>query len=162
MKNATDVLTGSDPFTFDAAKVRQATGLSQREFANKYGFSLRTLQDWEQGRKKPDKSSMVLLGLIFTSPKEIERIFSKMTIQSNGSSDHSGISSPKTYLGMTQGQSYAFADLPKDQASKIVENLFSLGWFVGGGHPLMNSSNLPPIDAECVRIWGINWKRHNN
>lgn len=36
-----------------AARVRKASGLSQVEFAEVLGVSVRTLQDWEQGRRKP-------------------------------------------------------------------------------------------------------------
>ena len=36
-----------------AARVRKASGLSQSEFAEILGVSIRTLQDWEQGRRKP-------------------------------------------------------------------------------------------------------------
>lgn len=34
-----------------AIEARQATGLSQAQFANLLGVSVRTLQGWEQGRK---------------------------------------------------------------------------------------------------------------
>ena len=44
-----------------AARVRQATGLSQAEFAEILGVSVRTLQDWEQGRRKPSGAAATLL-----------------------------------------------------------------------------------------------------
>ena len=34
-------------------EVRTKTGLSQTEFAKLLGVSVRTLQDWEQGRRQP-------------------------------------------------------------------------------------------------------------
>lgn len=36
-----------------AAEARHKVGLSQAEFAELLGVSRRTLQDWEQGRRKP-------------------------------------------------------------------------------------------------------------
>jgi putative transcriptional regulator len=37
----------------DVAAVRERYGLSQQEFAALMGISTRTLQNWEQGRRKP-------------------------------------------------------------------------------------------------------------
>ncbi len=34
-------------------ELRERTGLSQREFAERYHLSVRSLQQWEQGRRKP-------------------------------------------------------------------------------------------------------------
>ncbi|WP_143455954.1 helix-turn-helix domain-containing protein [Novacetimonas hansenii] len=160
MKEKEEIKVWKDPFDIDAAVVRKLTGLSQRDFANRYGFSLRTLQEWEQGRGKPDKSSRTLLGLIAVAPQELERAFRKMSIQQqNAEQPKKANSLPKTYFGMTQGESYAFADLPSDQADIMIKNLSALGWSLGGGHPLMNSENLPPLSDGCIRIWGINWPR---
>ena len=36
-----------------AKRVRRSTGLSQEAFAERFGIPLRTLQDWEQGRREP-------------------------------------------------------------------------------------------------------------
>lgn len=35
-------------------EIREKTGLSQSNFAKKYGIPVRTLQGWEAGRKAPD------------------------------------------------------------------------------------------------------------
>ena len=37
----------------DVATIREKTGLSQSRFASLLGVSVRTLQDWEQGRRAP-------------------------------------------------------------------------------------------------------------
>jgi putative transcriptional regulator len=37
----------------DVATIRENTGLSQSRFAALLGLSVRTLQDWEQGRRVP-------------------------------------------------------------------------------------------------------------
>jgi len=44
-----------------AVKVRLAAGLSQSEFAELLGVSVRTLQGWEQGRREPTGAARVLL-----------------------------------------------------------------------------------------------------
>ena len=41
----------------DVAETRQKTGLSQARFAQLLGVSVRTLQDWEQGRRPPSEPS---------------------------------------------------------------------------------------------------------
>ena len=40
---------------------RMLTGLSQRKFAEYFGISIRTIQEWEQGRRNPPE---YLLGLL--------------------------------------------------------------------------------------------------
>ena len=44
-----------------AARVRKASGLSQAEFAEILGVSVRTLQDWAQGRRNPSGAAATLL-----------------------------------------------------------------------------------------------------
>lgn len=41
--------------------IRQKTGLSQARFADLLGVSVRTLQDWEQGRRAPSGAARTLL-----------------------------------------------------------------------------------------------------
>ena len=41
------------PPAVDVQKIREKIGLSQAEFANRFGFNRRSLQDWEQGRRMP-------------------------------------------------------------------------------------------------------------
>ena len=58
------------------SSVRSKTGLNQEEFAEKFGISLRTLQNWKQGRSSPTESSKTLLLLIFHFPKEMHEMVS--------------------------------------------------------------------------------------
>ncbi|WLH38355.1 helix-turn-helix domain-containing protein [Pseudomonas sp. FP2196] len=44
-----------------AAKARTKVGVSQSAFAKPIGVSLRTLQDWEQGRRQPTGAAQSLL-----------------------------------------------------------------------------------------------------
>jgi len=48
--------------------VREKTGLSQNAFAGLIGVSVRTLQEWEQGRRKPRGPAMALLRIAFRHP----------------------------------------------------------------------------------------------
>jgi DNA-binding transcriptional regulator YiaG len=43
------------------AKVRARHGLSQREFAEVLGIDIDTLQNWEQGRNRPDTAALNLV-----------------------------------------------------------------------------------------------------
>ena len=51
-----------------AARVRKASGFSQVEFAEVLGVSVRTLQDWEQGRRKPSGAAATLLKIAEKNP----------------------------------------------------------------------------------------------
>ncbi|MFK7867356.1 MAG: helix-turn-helix domain-containing protein [Alphaproteobacteria bacterium] len=53
-----------------AYSTRKATGLSQSAFAAKYGIPVATLRDWEQGRRRPDKTVQSYLRVIQKIPDE--------------------------------------------------------------------------------------------
>ena len=50
------------------AEVRRKTGLSQSRFATLLGVSVRTLQDWEQGRRSPSGAARTLLLIAHENP----------------------------------------------------------------------------------------------
>ncbi len=50
------------------AEVRRKTGLSQSKFAALLGVSVRTLQDWEQGRRMPSGAARTLLLIADKNP----------------------------------------------------------------------------------------------
>lgn len=50
------------------ASVREKTGLSQSRFAELLGVSVRTLQEWEQGRRAPSGAARTLLLIAAKNP----------------------------------------------------------------------------------------------
>lgn len=63
--------------TVNVRKIRESIGLTQEDFATRYLLSLRTLQEWEQGRKQPSEPARVLLFAIERDPKALERALRK-------------------------------------------------------------------------------------
>lgn len=55
----------------NVAKTRQRTGLTQQRFAQLLGVSLRTLQDWEQGRRVPSGAARTLLMIADRNPQAL-------------------------------------------------------------------------------------------
>ena len=55
----------------DVAKTRKKTGLSQARFAQLLGVSVRTLQDWEQGRRAPSGAARTLLLIAAKNPQAL-------------------------------------------------------------------------------------------
>lgn len=53
----------------DVAAVRARTDLSQGQFAKLLGVSVRTLQDWEQGRRAPSGAARTLLMIADRNPR---------------------------------------------------------------------------------------------
>lgn len=53
----------------DIAGIRERTGLSQARFAQLLGVSVRTLQDWEQGRRAPSGAARTLLIVADRNPR---------------------------------------------------------------------------------------------
>jgi putative transcriptional regulator len=56
----------------DVRAMRRRLGLSQTEFAAKFGFQPATLRNWEQGRTRPDGPARVLLAVIARHPDAVE------------------------------------------------------------------------------------------
>jgi putative transcriptional regulator len=56
----------------DVRKLRARMGLSQTQFAAKFGFSLDSIQNWEQGHRQPEGPARVLLVVIAKNPKAVE------------------------------------------------------------------------------------------
>ncbi|RFO97898.1 transcriptional regulator [Rhodoferax lacus] len=61
-----EVLTGPK---WQLMAARSQSGMSQSEFARATGVSVRTLQEWEQGRKVPSGAAQSLLKLISRHPE---------------------------------------------------------------------------------------------
>ena len=61
-----EVLTGPK---WQLMAARSQSGMSQSEFARATGVSVRTLQEWEQGRKVPSGAAQSLLKLVSRHPE---------------------------------------------------------------------------------------------
>jgi putative transcriptional regulator len=55
----------------DVARTREQTGLSQMRFAQLLGVFVRTVQDWEQGRRAPTGAARTLLMIAARNPKAL-------------------------------------------------------------------------------------------
>jgi putative transcriptional regulator len=53
------------------SETRARVGLSQSEFARLLGVSVRTLQEWEQGRRAPSGPARMLLAIAHKNPKAL-------------------------------------------------------------------------------------------
>jgi putative transcriptional regulator len=59
------------PLDVDVCAVRAATGLSRSEFARRFALDPRALQDWEQGRRRPDRAARAYLTVISRRPEAV-------------------------------------------------------------------------------------------
>lgn len=60
----------------DVRRVREQTHLTRARFASTYGLDPRTVEQWEQGRRRPDKATETYLRLIGTEPDTVARLVS--------------------------------------------------------------------------------------
>ncbi|MBM3300350.1 MAG: helix-turn-helix domain-containing protein [Deltaproteobacteria bacterium] len=65
----------------DAREIRGNLKVSQPEFAEMLGISVRTLQNWEQKRRVPDGPARVLLALAATYPDQVREVSRKIAEQ---------------------------------------------------------------------------------
>lgn len=82
LEHAGEILSGSaDPSTFrvhvpedlDVRAIRTKLGMTQAQFAARFGFSKSAVADWEQKRRKPEASARVLLTVIDRDPEAVIR-----------------------------------------------------------------------------------------
>ena len=60
------------PEDVDVKAIRLRLGLSQAEFSRRYGVSRRSLQEWEQGRRRPEGAVRAYLTVIERNPKAVQ------------------------------------------------------------------------------------------
>jgi putative transcriptional regulator len=58
----------------DVQRLRKRMGLSQDEFAAKFGFAPASVRNWEQGRRQPEGPARVLLAVIARHPEVVEDV----------------------------------------------------------------------------------------
>lgn len=80
LENALAIQEGrADPATYrvhtpekmDVKAIRKAQGLTQVQFAQRYGFSASAVRDWEQNRRQPEAAARVLLKVIQKRPDAV-------------------------------------------------------------------------------------------
>ena len=52
-------------------------GSVRQKFADRFGLDARAVQDWEQGRRVPDRAARVLLTVIDRDPEAVVRVLSE-------------------------------------------------------------------------------------
>jgi len=63
----------------DVQAIRAKLGKSQAEFSRMIGVSVDTLQNWEQGRRRPVGPARALLVVAARAPKVVEKALTKST-----------------------------------------------------------------------------------
>ena len=62
------------PTVSEIAHARMVSGLSQSAFAALLGVSVRTLQDWEQGRREPSGAAKTLIKVAERHPEILQEL----------------------------------------------------------------------------------------
>ena len=65
------------PEKVDVKRIRTRLGLSQASFAATYGFAVSAVRDWEQGRRRPERSARILLKIVEKEPEAITRALAR-------------------------------------------------------------------------------------
>lgn len=61
------------PEKIDVKAIRMRLGMTQEEFAGRFGFSVNTLRHWEQGSRQPEGPTRAYLLVIERAPKAVQK-----------------------------------------------------------------------------------------
>jgi len=61
------------PAIIDVRAIRTKLGMTQEEFAGRFGFSVNTLRHWEQGKRQPEGPTRAYLLVIERAPKAVQK-----------------------------------------------------------------------------------------
>ncbi len=64
------------PETVDVSALRRHMGMTQEQFAARFGFSVATLRHWERGDRTPQGAALVLLNVIKRAPDAVQAALS--------------------------------------------------------------------------------------
>ncbi len=65
------------PEEIDVKAIRLRLGMTQEEFAGRFGFSIKTLRHWEQGQRAPEGPARAYLLVIDRNPKAVQKALRK-------------------------------------------------------------------------------------
>ncbi len=65
------------PDEVDVKALRKQLGFSQAQFSRRFGFAIDALQDWEQHRRRPDRTARILLKIIEHEPEVVTRALAR-------------------------------------------------------------------------------------
>ena len=67
------------PQEIDVKAIRTKLGITQQEFAGRFGFSIKTLQHWEQKHRAPEGTTRAYLLVIDRDPEAVQRALRSVT-----------------------------------------------------------------------------------
>lgn len=70
-----EVVEYPDPMPAEQIKaIRKKVARSAKDFERRFGIPASTLNNWEQGRRRPDPASRLLLRVIEAAPETVEKV----------------------------------------------------------------------------------------
>ena len=80
LKNAAAFLDGKPgsarvhvPDAVNVKAIRRKLGMTQARFCAAFGFDVRALREWEQGRRSPERTARAYLRVIAKAPEAVHR-----------------------------------------------------------------------------------------
>jgi putative transcriptional regulator len=67
------------PDAINTARIREKLNMSQSQFADHFGIPVRTIQEWEQGRRVPSGPMQAFIRVIDREPEAVQRALASPT-----------------------------------------------------------------------------------
>ena len=70
----------------DVRAIREGQGLTRGQFAERYGLQVRAIQEWEQGRRKPEPAVRAYMLVIKNQPAAVRKALKSSVARSDSNS----------------------------------------------------------------------------
>lgn len=66
------------PDEIDVKALRKANNMTQETFARTYGFTKSSVREWEQRRRRPDRTARIVLSMIAHEPAVLKKVLHRV------------------------------------------------------------------------------------
>ena len=132
--------------------IRESTGMSQSQFAEHFGISIRTLQDWEQGRREMPSYVLDMIELLVEENKAGKHLAWYVVCDKNG--EVFGMDEPFTSLSAAMRKAYS-ENMYTTDAEKEHQSIHVALMEVDNGGDDWSADEYKSYNIDDIKSFGI-------